>query len=88
MLLADSPFVELAMFYAVAIAIVSFLIHLAFAIGVGVDTRDLMSKGGRTVFVSPPIWTLATLVGGPLVAASYWVVHYMPAKNDPRVVGK
>ena len=46
------------------------LVHVAFAIGVAVDARRR-----RTVLVPRMVWVLAVLMGGPLVALAYWVMH-------------
>jgi hypothetical protein len=33
------------------------------------------SVGKTTQLVTPPVWAAATLLGGPLVAAAWWVMH-------------
>lgn len=46
------------------------LIHIVFALAVLAH-----AKGRDTVFVGPLMWALATLLGGPLVALAYWLIH-------------
>jgi hypothetical protein len=64
------------MIYTIAIAIVTFLIHTAFAFAVDYDARSLKRSGSSLVLVGPFGWAFATFVGGPLVAVAYWVVHH------------
>ncbi|MBZ0150302.1 MAG: hypothetical protein K8J09_02135 [Planctomycetes bacterium] len=46
------------------------LVHLGFSVAVAVHVR-----GRTTVLVPSWLWTVATLVCGPLVAVGYWFVH-------------
>lgn len=59
-------------FFIVAIVLwaASIILHIAFALAVHAHatSRD-------TVFVGPLMWALATLLGGPLVALAYWLIH-------------
>jgi len=56
--------------------VTTLVVHLAFAYAVDSDAANLGRSGRRLVFVGRFLWALATLVGGPLVAAAYWVVHH------------
>lgn len=52
-------------------------VHIAFAVLVGgTASRRRISFGGRG------LWVLATLLGGPLAAAAYWVVNVSPLAPD------
>ncbi len=59
-------------FFIVAIVLwaASILLHIAFALAV-----YARAEGRDTVFVGPLMWALATLLGGPLVALAYWLIH-------------
>jgi hypothetical protein len=67
------------MFSLVAIAfwIITTIVHIALAVGVYFDTGLLWRHERRkTIFAGGPIWALAALVGGPIVAAIYWLIHH------------
>lgn len=57
--------------------LVTALTHLLFAIGVFRDAVKLRNSlpPRETVLVGPVIWSLATLIGGPLMAAVYWALN-------------
>lgn len=61
---------------AIGFWIATLVVHVAFAYAVDRDAANLGRSGRRLVFVGEFLWALATLVGGPLVAAIYWVVHH------------
>ena len=58
--------------FFVALAIV----HVGFALNVLKDGDQLRSAGSRPLLAGPALWCLATLLGGVLVAAIYWVVNH------------
>jgi hypothetical protein len=51
------------------------VIHLAFALAVWIDAAR-MGPSRRSTLVGPFVWFLATLLGGPLTAGLYWVMHH------------
>lgn len=55
---------------AVALWVASIVLHIAFALAVYAH-----ATGRHTVFVGPLMWALATLLGGPLLALAYWLIH-------------
>ncbi len=60
---------------AIGISVLTALIHIVFARAVyreasRLDRRQLLTIGG------PKIWCLATLVGGVITAAIYWVMYH------------
>lgn len=57
-------------FLAVCWTALVVLVHLAFAWAVYSH-----AQGKRTIFVHPLLWTAATVMGGPLVALAYWLMH-------------
>jgi len=59
--------------FTIAVATVTFLVHLAFAFAVYLDARD---QDRPTIFVGALTWGLATLLGGVVVAALYWAMHH------------
>jgi hypothetical protein len=54
----------------IAFWVVLAIIHVAFAIAVAADSGRLVESGAGTVFVGRIVWSVATLLGGMLVAAS------------------
>ena len=58
--------------FFVALAIV----HVGFALNVLKDGDQLRAEGSRPLLAGPALWCLATLLGGVLVAAIYWVVNH------------
>ncbi len=60
------PFV---MCYGIAIAVLTVLVHLFFAIGVASDDVD-----GK--LVPKFVWVLATLLTGPVAGALFWIIHH------------
>ena len=54
------------------------LVHIGFSVAVGAHSR-----GRPTVLVPAWLWTIATLVCGPLVGVGYWFVH----ASQPAVAG-
>lgn len=52
------------------------IINLFFASAVAKDAGYLYQRGYNTILVPGIIWALATLIGGLLAAAIYWVLHH------------
>ena len=71
-----------ATIYAIAIAILTFIIHTAFAFAVDRDARTIKAGGRSLVLAGPFIWAFATFIGGPLVAVAYWVVHHSALRQE------
>jgi hypothetical protein len=53
----------------------TFIVHTIFAFAVDRDARRLTRGGGNLVFTGAFVWAGATLLGGPLVALAYWIIH-------------
>lgn len=51
------------------------VIHLGFSAGVWADADRLKKDNQKTWFVGTFLWTLATLLGGPIIALCYWLIH-------------
>ena len=58
----------------VAAIIPAALVNIAFAIGVSTDAQQL-GKDRPLWFVGRVMWFFATLFGGVMVAAVYWLMH-------------
>ena len=56
-------------------------IHLAFAVSVWSDAAQL-PPSRRSALVAPFVWFLATLLGGPLMAGLYWLMHHSAIAPD------
>ena len=63
-----------AIYYLVVV--VKALVGLIFAGAVAKDGGKLQKLGQNTLLVSPYTWAFATLVGGVVIAAIYWFMHY------------
>ena len=57
-------------------AVLDLVVRILFAIAAGQHANQL-AKTRPPLFVPPVIWALATLCGGVMVAAIYWVLHYL-----------
>ena len=55
--------------------VVTIVVHVCFATGVAVAIRQLRASGQRPRFVSIEVWVLASLIGGILIAALFWLMH-------------
>ncbi len=60
------------MLVAVLALICGAVVHIAFAVGVSIDSTRLR----RAALVPRGIWVLATLLGGPLIGALYYTLHH------------
>ena len=49
------------------------IVHIGFALGVH---KDAEARPDGPVLVSSLIWALATLLGGVITAAVYWLLHH------------
>lgn len=54
---------------------ISAIVNLIFAGAIAKDASDYTKTVGRTHLVNGTIWAFATLVGGILVVAVYWLMH-------------
>ena len=52
------------------------LLHIIFASGIARDVGELHRKAIPTRFIPGYAWVLATLIGGILVLAVYWLIHH------------
>jgi len=77
MMSANPPFYFTSVYFIIFLlyGIAQFAIHSAFAFAVDRDAGKLKRSGGQTVFVNGSLWAVATLIGGPMVAAAYWVIN-------------
>ena len=66
---------------AICAAVITFIVHIAFAIAVFRDATYLRDPRNlraprKPIFVGRIIWFLGTLVGGIFVATIYWLMHH------------
>ncbi|MEO6035922.1 MAG: hypothetical protein ABIQ35_11755 [Verrucomicrobiota bacterium] len=69
-------FLGLAPLMAWALAILTIVIHIVFAVGVWSDGSKFESKNGRTRLAPFSIWAAATLIGGVFVGGLYYFLHH------------
>lgn len=67
---ASEAFQAVALLWAITLWTATVLVHALFARGAW-----LHAGVRKTTLVAPWTWALATLFGGPFVAAAYWLVH-------------
>jgi hypothetical protein len=67
------PFIPLLM---LSFGVATLVVHVIFAFAVDNDASRIKRTGGKTILAGRFAWSLATLVGGPLVAAAYWIIHH------------
>lgn len=58
------------------ILVLTFLVHLFCAIGVARDSNNFTRQQIPTQIISPPVWVMASLLGGIIVLALYWAMHH------------
>jgi len=60
------------------------IVHIAFAFAVWVDSGQMTVRQNRSTFlVGGGLWALATLIGGIMVVAVYWLVHHSTLRSQP-----
>ncbi len=59
-------------FLVVAFWIATIIVHITFAVAIYRDAKRLETP----IFVASIIWLIATLLGGVVVAAIYWILHH------------
>lgn len=69
---------------AILIAMLAFLVHLFFAMGVSAHAK-VHCASEPTWFVGRFVWFIATLLGGVPIAAIFWVLHCSTLKPDATV---
>ena len=58
------------------IMVIAAVLHVLFASGVARDVGNLHRLGIKPLFLSGSTWVMATLIGGILVLAIYWLMHH------------
>lgn len=56
--------------------VVNILVHIFFASAVAKDSGRLVKGGIKPLMVTGMVWALATLLGGVMIAAIYWLLHH------------
>jgi hypothetical protein len=62
--------------------ILTILLHFILALMVLQDARELYAEGKTVAFIPPYVWILATLLGGIVPAALYWVINRSRLRRD------
>lgn len=63
--------------------VVTLIVHVCFATGVAIAIRQMKESGRKPWFVSIEVWVLASLIGGVLIAALFWLMHYSALAARP-----
>jgi len=66
------------------LAVVAFIIHIAFAVAVFKDASARRAGEQHLWFVSPIFWAGSVLIGSVFAAALYWVMHYSTLASEKR----
>ncbi len=67
---------------ALMVLVINAIVHVLFAGAVARDAGRLETGRRQTFLVSGYTWAFATLVGGILVAGTYWLIHYSKFRHD------
>ena len=51
------------------------IVHVAFAFAIAYDAGNL-PQGRKPYFAGKTVWFLGILLGGPILAGIYWVMHH------------
>lgn len=60
----------------IAMVLGCILLHLFLTIGVYQEASDRTIRGRKLWFIGPFLWAFATLLGGIVTAAIYWLMHH------------
>ena len=69
--------------YAVIVVVASWLLRVAFAIGIFVDIKQGKVRGRGPFLGGGVFWGLAALLEGFFVVALYWGIHYSTLRPRP-----
>ncbi len=76
-------YAELVFIIPVLAILVGAIVNISFAASVLYDASRLRNEEKTDpVLVPVSIWTLATLLGGPIVAGIYWILNRSPLAPD------
>lgn len=64
------------------------VVHFLFARAIRTDGDRLELLGQGTWFVAPVVWSAATLLGGVLTVAVYWLLHHSSLSVQRRPPGE
>ena len=67
--------------WGIVAVILTVLVHIVFAIAVYRDATRL-DRVRTLIIAGPAIWGIATLIGGVITAAIYWVMHHSRLNPD------
>ena len=70
-------------FVAVAMILITAIVHLAFATAVFSDAGELNKDTKKTFFVAEGLWCLAVLITGVFGATAYWLIHHSTLARQP-----
>ena len=76
------------LFWGTVAILLVVMVHVMFAFGVYSDALRLRRNFNTTIFVNPAIWLFATIIGGVLVAAVYWLLHHSTLNPSRRITSK
>jgi len=68
--------------FDIVILLLTAILHVIFASGVAKDVANFNHLGIPTQFIPGYAWVLATLIGGILVLAVYWLMHHSSLARD------
>ncbi|TLD70843.1 hypothetical protein FEM03_11085 [Phragmitibacter flavus] len=82
-------FSAFTMVFSVVFATATVVVHVAFALAVWIDAKEVMLRtGARTFLVGAGLWGLGILVTGVLGAGIYWLIHHSTLRLGPVTAGK
>lgn len=68
--------IQIIFIFSIVIGVITVILHIIFAYAVYVDAEKLVQRDKlETALVSGPVWAIATLIFGVLVAIGYWLIN-------------
>ena len=72
---------EFMQFWIIVVGVLTIIVNVTFAVAVYRDAKRI----GIPILVESRIWLIATLIGGIVTAAIYWVLHH--SRLNPSIPG-
>ncbi len=71
-----APFAQSISSISAVIFLLNALLHVMIAAGVAKDVGHRNKRRAPTHFIPGIVWVLSALIGGILLLAVYWLIHY------------
>lgn len=79
-----APFAQSISSISAILFLLNALLHVIIAAGIAKDIGYRHKRQAVTLFIPGIAWVLSTLIGGILVLAVYWLIHYSSLAQSGR----